>query len=412
MWWMLLACGWQKTESELPINGPHHAIVIVSDTLRADALTRAHTPIYDDLVQRGSAARRAWAPSTWTAPSVIAMFTGASVRTTGWDLPMPRFMAVERVVYPQIPETMPTLAQVLDGAGFETVGLYANPLLRRELGVDRGFDAWAHEPSDPRLVQLARQEIAGWDDGRRHFLYIHLHGAHQTLSPSKEAMARYDLTPEDLDDLPNGPGLRLKKPRENQPGARDRYVRAYHAVVEDNDRRVGEILDALGKHREKTVIIFTSDHGEMLGEHNQFGHEQWVYEPLTHVPFVGENLSQPIPAVTNTTILPDLLCQSLGVDASWPSTVREPLPLVSQRVGKVALSPEGDLKGIWDRRLVAYDLSTDPLENAPLRGDARQTLIDEREAWEARVPVGEPLIGQQSVSGGMMEALRELGYLD
>ena len=44
---------------------------------------------------------------------------------------------------------------------------------------------------------------------------------------------------------------------------------AYYAQVEFIDINLGRVLDALERsgQRENTLIVFTSDHGEMMGDH-------------------------------------------------------------------------------------------------------------------------------------------------
>jgi arylsulfatase A-like enzyme len=62
----------------------------------------------------------------------------------------------------------------------------------------------------------------------------------------------------------------------------------YDATLLDLDEATADLLDELrGKGLlENTVVVFTSDHGEQLGEHQLFGHRAGVFEPLLHVPLV------------------------------------------------------------------------------------------------------------------------------
>jgi choline-sulfatase len=63
--------------------------------------------------------------------------------------------------------------------------------------------------------------------------------------------------------------------------------RAYLAMVSMLDEWVGAIVDALEKKglNENTVIIYTSDHGEMWGEHNLWG-KNFFYEESARVPLI------------------------------------------------------------------------------------------------------------------------------
>ena len=61
----------------------------------------------------------------------------------------------------------------------------------------------------------------------------------------------------------------------------------YYANVTMIDKQVGEIIDALEQRGalEDTIIIFTSDHGDALGDH---GHSQkWnMYQSTVHIPAI------------------------------------------------------------------------------------------------------------------------------
>ncbi len=63
---------------------------------------------------------------------------------------------------------------------------------------------------------------------------------------------------------------------------------AYYAMIEQIDHEVGRIIDALKKsgQYENTLIIFMSDHGEMLGDHGIYLKGPYFYEPLVKVPLI------------------------------------------------------------------------------------------------------------------------------
>ena len=68
-----------------------------------------------------------------------------------------------------------------------------------------------------------------------------------------------------------------------------RAVRAaYWAMCDLIDVQVGRMLDALDRtgQRENTVVIFTSDHGEMLGDHGIYLKGPYCYEEGVHVPLI------------------------------------------------------------------------------------------------------------------------------
>ena len=63
---------------------------------------------------------------------------------------------------------------------------------------------------------------------------------------------------------------------------------AYWAMVENIDKQVGRIYDFLGTKGclENTIIIFMSDHGELLGDHGMYCKGPFFYEPCVKVPLI------------------------------------------------------------------------------------------------------------------------------
>jgi arylsulfatase A-like enzyme len=66
-----------------------------------------------------------------------------------------------------------------------------------------------------------------------------------------------------------------------------RYLHDYYRMVEDVDRQIGRVLDALRRSglEENTVVVFTSDHGEGMGAHRWVQKVAFYEEPVT-VPLI------------------------------------------------------------------------------------------------------------------------------
>jgi arylsulfatase A-like enzyme len=88
----------------------------------------------------------------------------------------------------------------------------------------------------------------------------------------------------------------------------------YHGLVSQVDRAVGGILqklDELGLH-ENTIIVYTSDHGEMMGSHGMFA-KQYMYEESARVPWLmqvpGKHSGQVVmeKPVSHIDLVPTLL---------------------------------------------------------------------------------------------------------
>lgn len=96
---------------------------------------------------------------------------------------------------------------------------------------------------------------------------------------------------------------RMEKQPEAELGA---YLRdLYREEVLQFDAYLGEILDHLRDNGRDTYILFTSDHGEMFGEHQQVEHGKTLYELETAVPFIL--LGPDVPAGRKLNFAPELV---------------------------------------------------------------------------------------------------------
>jgi arylsulfatase A-like enzyme len=163
---------------------------------------------------------------------------------------------------------------------------------------------------------------------------------------------------------------------------------AYYASISFVDYNVGRILDALGDEIDRTLVIFTSDHGEMLGDFGSFG-KRCMLEPSAHVPLIvrwpgqlpsGARCRAP---VSNLDLLPTLL-DAAGekakgdVDPDGASLLnvvagragrRYVYSQQSQRDYGLYLITDGRWKYSYsaaDEKAWLYDLATDPHETRNL----------------------------------------------
>ncbi len=91
----------------------------------------------------------------------------------------------------------------------------------------------------------------------------------------------------DWDDIPRTPGnRRTSENLQMDTQQQKKLIRGYYASVSFMDALTGNVLEALEKsgQRESTIVIFTSDHGYHLGEHDLWSkvsiHEESACVPL------------------------------------------------------------------------------------------------------------------------------------
>jgi arylsulfatase A-like enzyme len=92
------------------------------------------------------------------------------------------------------------------------------------------------------------------------------------------------------DDMADSPYLKFKKGTDEKysdPKMIQYFISEYFALVKEVDDRVGQILDKLDELglTDNTLVIFTSDHGEMLGSHGMRG-KFCFYEESSHIPMM------------------------------------------------------------------------------------------------------------------------------
>lgn len=103
-------------------------------------------------------------------------------------------------------------------------------------------------------------------------------------------------------------------PDERTSAAYQKYVREYLQTVLAVDENVGRVLDYLDAHglADSTLVIYTSDQGMLLGEHDYWD-KRWIYEESIRMPFLAR-LPDVIPSgrvsdelVMNLDLAPTLL---------------------------------------------------------------------------------------------------------
>ena len=172
---------------------------------------------------------------------------------------------------------------------------------------------------------------------------------------------------------------------------------AYYGLINHVDDQLRRVLHAIGSVRSNTIIVFTSDHGEMLGDHYLF-RKCRPYEPSARVPFLMSaperfdlrRTSVVDHVATHADIMPTLLEMA---DIDIPETVEGSSLLPLMRGEQAPWRPylhiehppyhhaltDGGEKFIWlpkDGREQFFDLTQDPTEC--------RNLIDDP-SWAGRV---------------------------
>jgi arylsulfatase A-like enzyme len=420
-----------------------NVVVITVDTLRADHLgcygyARATSPHVDRLAAESVRFERAFAPRGHTWPSLTSLLTGLYPRTT--NVRGPGELLAKGV---------PTLASVLREAGYATGAFLANFC---NPGV-RLFDD-AKCDSDTAVTEAATRWLAERGEGP-FLLWLHLMAPHAPYQPP----ALFDRFGDPAYAGPVDGGTPLLNAaylagRALEPADREEALALYDGEVLFSDFLVASLLAQLRTAGldPATVVLFTADHGEDLGDHHHYWeHACSIYDSSLRIPlllrlpdgrFAGTSRSEIVEIVD---LLPTLL-ELVGAAAPAGSEGRSLVPLLAgsasgperpalaelydfEQGGEILSLRSGRWRYVYNERAVVpvcqpdgsrypipveqlFDLAADPGETRDrsaelpaVAAELRRELLDR---YGPRGPSPPPL---RATDKETIERLRALGYV-
>ncbi len=437
-----------------------NVVFIVADTLRADAVSyhrEGLTPALAGLASRGVRFTRHYAQSSWTSPSIASMLTGKMPVQTG-------VLSSRRL---KLAPQNATLAEVLQEAGWRTAGFSSNPFINSEYNYDQGFDSFNMVRSSHLMCldigeNVTRQAVS-WlkENGKDPFfmfvLYVDPHDPY--VSPFSHLIEKPVPTLSFKDVIRTiitwGPYSFYAPFKNPQHHYVDAYRKMYSAEVNYVDRQVGKLIGAVEEAGlvERTLVIFTSDHGEGFLERNFLSHGYQPYEEMVHVPFIISGpgcKKETVDHVTsNLDVLPTVLSY-LGIHQKNDSPGN---PLLGTKVpnspGGIAYTEVPEmvntdaetfftkeqienfyfraaikypLKAIerldiktGNKRIRFYDLSRDPREKDPYPGGERErfdALEKDLTRFFETLPGKADIKKKHELDPGTKKLLKSLGYIN
>ncbi len=270
---------------------PNNLVYIIMDSCRFDSYQRAKTPNMDRIAD----GEQRFSYASWTAPSHHSIFLGqvahkAPTRVLASEVYKKEYaLWIDRLDIPDlsfksfVPEL--SLAKMLQGQGYRTVGRVSMPVLNPFTGFGKHFD-------DYKLM-TDHNDFAGMVDlvefsdtqpsyyffnlGETHYPYMlknedlpRISGVHGVVKGMDDAIARTSDTPDAEPEFFSPEDMRM---------LHDQQV----TCVEYVD---GLIDGLLQKCPANTHIIIASDHGECFGEGEFFGHGPVMDRKVFEVPFL------------------------------------------------------------------------------------------------------------------------------
>ena len=380
-------------------------------------------PHIQALAARGMRFHNVLCASPLCAPSRACLASGREYKSAN--------VASNKVDFPL---TQPTYYRALQQAGYHTmacgkIDLHKNTLdwgldgqrLLKEWGFSAGIDnagkgdavrSGAVTPKDPYMAMLHRRKLAAThvDDfkNRKNYAATHVtplpNDAYcdnwiaqnaKTLLQSAPANKPWHLVvnftgphnPVDITASMENRSRSYPQPNnstEFDPATHTKIRQNYTAMCENIDARIGEIIDVVKTRGEldNTLIVFSSDHGEMLGDHNRWG-KHVPYQPSAAIPLIIAGLDTKPNQSSNALVsLIDIAATFLHY-AGLPKlpqmdalSLRPVLTGKSRKHRDVLHSALEEWRLVWDGRYkliegfhnesMLFDLQNDPHENRNL----------------------------------------------
>jgi arylsulfatase A-like enzyme len=269
-------------------------VLITIDTLRADHLScygyeRKTTPNIDEIAEKGTVFTKAIAPSSWTAPSMVSLFTSVYPVNHGITLGFLKEGKIQNQMV--FSDKLVTLAQALKARGYATFAVASNLHLSEELGFARGFDHF--RCLDFRTAPSVNSTVYSWlnqiKNSPKFFLWVHYFDPHYPYF-AKGPWAYQYIPPDErrhIDALTAEPmkHSELRAMVAEKPELLPTVIGLYDSEISYVDFHLGFLLDKLNLDT-NTVIAITSDHGEEFMEHAHMGHSSNLYQEQIHVPLI------------------------------------------------------------------------------------------------------------------------------
>lgn len=389
-------------------------VLVTVDSLQAGhcgfmGYDRDTTPTLDRMAAEGLVFDQAIAPGTGTPDSMPAIFTGefpigGDSRNTDRGM---EDNAIEAHM-----SARDTIPERLSRLGYQTAAFTPNPWTSRYFGFDIGFDyfidffeadltiplfermfdgqgipgmsefrllmSWIQRENTFKPWEAFYSDITDWIDGadRPYFVWIFLLDVHfPYLASSKHrSQTLWHVFHSNLQLYLN------EQDTGHDPKTQQRLVRAYDDALRYTDDFFDNLLSDVDT--DNTIVVVHSDHGEGLGEHDTYGHQDVMYEELIHVPLLvyGNDITGQYSPPTSLVDLPDVLT-AIGQGQS---------PIPERDTPTVAVSPWYDLSALRGTRWkfvrddgantdLLFDLETDPDEESDVIGESpslRDTFSD------------------------------------
>ncbi len=493
---IVIGVGWLKaaekedgtSDTALDPSRPNVLMVLV-DTLRASHLgcygyERDTSPNIDAFSNEGICFSRCIATSSWTRPATVSVLTGIFPATHN-----------QNHLFSVLPSRTLMLPDGAGDLGWRTAFIAANSLVSKPYGFAQNVDyyrgvgttidsslsrvlhwgnniinkivktkgkvyilslfrfirtAWGDSSIEKRDADSINAEFLSFLDmnpSAPFFAYLHYMDPHTPYDPeppydgmfadprySGPIMTHPPQSPMEKEIPPISFQKELEQDQENH------LRNQYDGEIAEFDAQFANLIKALKKRGiyDKTLIVFTSDHGEAFYDHGVWGHGNTLFQEEIHVPLIfklpgGEHGGKVYSGICRQVDIAPTILEFMGAEP-WPQ-------VQGQSLAEVMKAEKEDWPGFWaisdvtivdyylssyteaGRKVVHiegpkelwlfYDLMKDVNEQTPISEENRAELEAMKEALRNRLDFLKQdkwRSSTRSVSSEDLERLKSLGY--
>ncbi len=283
-------------------------ILIVLDTLRADHLgcygySRPTSPRIDELARTATLYVNARSTAAWTLPSHASLFTGLYPFQHGAITFSEAFRKQHEKDLVQNVNRLSTehvtLAEVFKKLGWMTAAVAANvAYLAPTYQLDQGF---AHYDARAGNAREINQRVFDWlrqRGGRSSdpfFLFLNYTETHRPYyCKNRPDFLKKPVPFNSVENLDKAGEILMGTDDPVPEDLMRTITDQYDLAIRNLDEALGELFDGLKEKElwESSLIVVTSDHGELFGEHRLMEHSKDVYEAVLRVPLIVKDRDQ------------------------------------------------------------------------------------------------------------------------
>ncbi len=191
------------------------------------------------------------------------------------------------------------MAELLQAKNYRTVSINDGGQIAPKFGLNQGFEIYESLSSKYKhdnflFSRIVNKTIEWLEDNteEKFFLFLHTYETHHPYTPKMKYLKLFESNYNGK--LPEHISVELIKQINKgkvkiNDEDKEHIINAYDAEIRSMDDSFGVLIDFLKKRKlyEKTLVIFTSDHGEEFGEHGIWAtHSHSLFKELVLVPLI------------------------------------------------------------------------------------------------------------------------------